>query len=123
MRKSIAGLALTMMAAAPLAAGAGGSAITTSSIFDFDRARTFCAAGPEGELEDCLNQQQRAANRIDFWLVRGELPRYLAKRTYKNCDIRYGPDYRRTLRCVEDIEDNRRDGRGALSGRGIVFGR
>lgn len=120
MRASIAILALAAAATALPAA----AVVSPTSVFDFDRARTFCAAGPEAEADGCLNQQQQAAHRIDVWLVRGDLPRFLAKRTYRNCDIRYAPDYRQTLRCIEDVQDNRRDGRrGVVSGQGITFGR
>lgn len=118
MRASIAILALATVAATPAAA-----TVSPVSVFDFDRARAFCAAGPAVEADGCLSQQQQAAHRIDVWLVRGELPRFLAKRTYRNCDIRYAPDYRQTLRCIEDVEDNRRNGRGVISGQGITFGR
>jgi len=114
---AILSLAITAM---PVAATAAAS---PASVFDFDRARAFCTAGPEVEADSCISQQQQAAHRIDVWLVRGELPRYLAKRTYRNCDIRYAPDYRQTLRCIEDVQDNRRDGRGVISGQGITFGR
>lgn len=114
---------LSAAAALLLASGPALAAKSVDSVFDIDAARTFCTAGAADGVEECLSDQEKAAQRIDYWLYRGDLPRYLSKRAYAGCDAFYGPDLRQVLICIEDGEDDRRNGRGFLSRRGITFGR
>lgn len=114
-----------LIALAPRLAGAEAptTAVAPESVYDIDRARGFCAAGDAEAAESCLSQQERAAVWIDQWLDRGPFPHYLSRRAYRNCDVRYGPDLRMIRRCLQNIEDDRRNNGGVLSGSGVTFGR
>ena len=98
-------------------------AAAATSVFDLDRARAFCAAGAAEAADGCLSEQEVAARRIDQWILRGDLPRYLSRRAFVNCDARYRPDYRLTWACIEDRRDDRRDGAGIRLNQGVRFGR
>lgn len=110
-------LGLIVGAAVPAAAAAA------PTVFDRETARDFCAAGPAEAAEECLSDQETAARRIDHWLIYGDLPRYLSRRAYSSCQAFYGPDLRQVWACIEDNQDDRRDGRGFLSRQGAAFGR
>lgn len=97
--------------------------VAPQSVYDIDRARSFCAAGDADKAESCLSQQERAAVWIDQWLDRGPFPHYLSDRAYRNCEARYGPDLRLIRRCLQNVEDDRRNNGGVLSGSGVTFGR
>jgi|GEM_PF-1977644 len=113
MRTVFAAAALALVAIAAPAAAA---------VFDLDRARAFCAGGAADQAERCLADQERAGVWIDRFLYSGSLPRYLAKRAYRDCDARYGPDLRRTRICLQDAEDNRRNGGGGFLRSGVTIG-
>ena len=108
--------AYALIAIAPLALTAA-PGVAAAKVFDMDRARAFCAAGEPAELEECLADQERAGQWIDRFLTSGPFPRYSARRAYIYCDQRYGPDLRHAKLCLEDIEDNRRNGDGLFGRR------
>jgi len=124
LRAAIPAFACLIAATAGLArAETPQTAVAPQSVYDAGRARSFCAAGAADEAESCLSQQERAAVWIDQWLDRGPFPHYLSRRAYRNCDVRYGPDLRMIRRCLQNIEDDRRNNGGVLSGSGITLGR
>ena len=79
----------------------------SASIFDVEKARTFCVAGAAEKADSCFSDQQRAGAWIDAWADRGEFPRFVAKRVITRCDARYRPDLCQVKLCVEDVRDNR----------------
>ena len=118
MRAMLSAIAVSCLIASPAAA-----AQNPASVLNLAEARAFCAQGEVEAAEECLSDQKKAAKRIDYWLYRGDLPRFLSRRAYSSCHAFYGPDLRQVWACIEDNQDDRRDGRGVLSRTGITFGR
>ena len=117
MRAMLSAIAVTCLIGAPAAAGPN-----PGSVLNLDEARAFCAQGAPDAAEECLSDQKKAAKRIDYWLYRGDLPRYLSRRAFSSCNAFYGPDLRQVWACIEDNQDDRRDGRGFFSRTGLTFG-
>lgn len=118
MRAMLSAIAVSCLIASPAVAGQN-----RASVLNLDQARAFCAQGAPDAAEECLSDQKQAAKRIDYWLYRGDLPRYLSRRAYSSCQAFFGPDLRQVWACIEDNQDDRRDGRGFLSRTGITVGR